>query len=202
MDEYIAQIGDLTNDNIIDAADAQQLQAIANSLKSSLQSKIETAQAWKEKGEQENKDDVVNYASKAISHYNEAIKYAEKLKTADNPQDVLRYAEIVKEEEAIGDYYLRAAQLAYYGQVEQAQSLADNAHNLEKNVKEYKGGIAGLPIPSNWSDMSELLPFLLKIAISIALLYFGKQLFGSVGALVALAIVGIWWLGPLVGISL
>jgi len=204
VDEYITEIGDLTSDNVIDAADSEQLKAIADSLISSLNSKIENAQYWLDKGEQAGKDEVVQYAELAIEHYQEAIKYAEKLKTADDPNDVLRYGEIVKEEETIGDYYLRAAQLAYYGQEEQALSLVENAEALEENVAQYKGGLSSFlsNFPSDWSDLSELLPFLLKIALSIAAIYIAKQLFGSVGALVALVLVGLYWFGPVIGVSL
>ena len=204
VDEYIAPIGDLTSDNVIDAADSEQLKAIADSLITSLNSKVENAQYWVDKGEQAGKDEVVKYAELAIKHYQEAIKYAEKLKTADDPNDVLRYGEIVKEEETIGDYYLRAAQLAYYGQEDQALSLIENAEALEENVAQYKGGLSSFlsNLPSDWSDLSELLPFLLKIALSILAIYIAKQLFGGIGALVALILVGIYWLGPVVGISL
>ena len=204
VDEYITEIGDLTSDNVIDAADSEQLKAIADSLISSLNSKIENAQYWADKGEQAGKEEVVQYAELAIEHYQEAIKYAEKLKTADDPNDVLRYGEIVKEEETIGDYYLRAAQLAYYGQEEQALSIIENAEKLEENVSQYKGGLSSFlsNFPSDWSDLSELLPFLLKIALSIATIYIAKQLFGSVGALVALVLVGLYWFGPVIGISL
>lgn len=206
IDPYISQIGDLTSDNVIDEADTNQLKAIADSLRNSLNSKIENAQYWVDKGQQAGKDTVVKYASEAIKHYEEAIKYAEKLKTADDPNDVLRYGEIIKEEETIGDYYLRAAQLEYYGQSDQAQQLLQSAELLEDNVAQYKGGLssllAGLNLPSDWSNLSELLPFLLKIAISILVIWIAKKLFGSVGALVALVLVGIWWFGPIIGISL
>lgn len=200
MDEYVTEIGDLTSDNVISAAEAQRLQAIADSLISSLQSKIEVAEDWKSKGENENKEEVVTYASKAISHYNEAIKYANKLKSADNSQDVLRYAEIVKEEEAAGDYYLRAAEIAYYGQVEQAQSLVKNAEKLEQTIKEYKGGFGGI-LP-DFSNTNEVVQFAIKVALSIVAIYISRKLLGGIGALIVLGIVFVWWIGPLFGIHL
>jgi len=204
IDPYISQIGDLTEDNVIDAADAEQLKAIADSLINSLNSKIENAQYWLDKGQQEGNEEVVKYAELAIKHYQEAIKYAEKLKTADDPNDVLRFGEIVKEEETISDYYLRATQMTYYGQEEQALSLVENAEQLEENVSQYKGGLSSFlsNFPSDWSDISELLPFLLKIALSIAAIYIAKQLFGGIGGLVALVLVGLYWFGPTIGISL
>ncbi|AEH25087.1 glycine zipper domain-containing protein [Pyrococcus yayanosii] len=201
MDQYIEEIGNLVGDNSITLEEAQRLKAIADSLISSLQSKIEVAQSWKEKGEAENKDLVVEYASKAIYHYKEAIKYAEKLKNTDNSQDVLKYAEIVKEEEVIGDYYVRAAELAYYGQEGQAQSLVEDASKIEQNVKEIKG-FSWLSFPTDWSDIKQVLPFLLKILASIAAIYISKQLFGGVGALIVAGIVFVWWIGPMFGISL
>ena len=158
IDPYISQIGDLTEDNVIDAADSEQLKAIADSLISS----------------------------------------------ADDPNDVLRFGEIVKEEETISDYYLRATQMTYYGQEEQALSLVENAEQLEENVSQYKGGLSSFlsNFPSDWSNISELLPFLLKIALSIAAIYIAKQLFGGIGGLVALVLVGLYWFGPTIGISL
>ncbi|RLF83173.1 hypothetical protein DRN44_01920, partial [Thermococci archaeon] len=69
---------------------------------------------------------------------------------------------------------------------------------------QYKGGLSSFlsNFPSDWSDLSELLPFLLKIALSILAVWIAKQLFGSVGALVALVLVGLYWFGPMIGISL
>ena len=200
MDQYIEEIGDLVGDNSITLEEAQRLQAIADSLISSLQSKIDVAQSWKEKGEAENKDLVVEYASKAIYHYKEAIKYAEKLKNADDSQDVLKYAEIVKEEEVAGDYYLRAAELAYYGQKEQAQTLVEDASKIEQSISEIKGGLAG--IFPDFGDPQELMWFAIKIILSIAAIYVARKLFGGVGALIVLAIVFVWWIGPLFGIHL
>lgn len=200
MDSYVVKIVALASDGSIDVADAQQLQAIADSLISSLQSKIDVAEEWKSKGEAENKDLVVEYASEAIYHYKEAIRYAEKLKSVDNTQDALRYAEIVKEEEVIGDYYLRAAELAYYGQEEQAQTLVEDAKKVEETVKEYKGGLAGI-LP-DFGDPQELMWFAIKIILSIAAIYVARKLFGSMGALIVGALVFVWWIGPLFGIHL
>ncbi|BAA30296.1 hypothetical protein [Pyrococcus horikoshii] len=206
IDPYITQIGDLTSDNVIDEADANVLKSIADSLISSLNNKIESANYWIKKGNEVGKELVAKYASEAINHYQEAIKYAEKLKVADDSNDVLRFAEIVKEEETIGDYYLRAAQLEYYGQNDQAQRLVSNAGAIEQNVAQYKGGLssllAGLNLPSDWSDLSQLLPFLTKIAISLVVIWISRQLLGGMGALIVAILVGIWWFGPMIGISL
>ncbi|AEC52222.1 hypothetical protein PNA2_1307 [Pyrococcus sp. NA2] len=201
MDRYIEEIGDLVGDKSITLEEAQRLKAIGDSLISSLQSKIDVAQYWKEKGEAENKDLVVEYASKAIYHYKEAIKYAEKLKSADNSQDVLKYAEIVKEEEVVGDYYLRAAELAYYNQDEQAQALVEDAARIEQNVKEIKGTSLAAIIP-DLRDTQGLIQFIIKIIISLAAIYISKRLLGSFGAMIVTILIVIWWIGPMFGIHL
>lgn len=200
IDPYVQEIGDLAEDNTITQAEALRLQAIADSLINSLNAKIQTAAAWKEKGEAAGKEDVVKYANLAIEHYNEAIKYAEKLKETSDAQDVLRFAEIVKEEEVIGDYYVRAAELAYYGQEEQALSLISNAESLEQNVNEYKSALYSVLLPLD--DKQAVLIFALKVVVSLAGIYVARKLFGDLGALIVGALVGIYWLGPLVGISL
>ncbi|NJE84356.1 glycine zipper family protein [Thermococcus sp. CX2] len=200
MDEYITEIGDIVGDNVITAAEAEKLTSMAQAMIDSLKTKIHTAEVWKAKGEAENKEDVVNYAQKAIDHYNEAIKYAEKPKDVDDTSTLLRYAEIVKEEEAIGDYYLQAAQEAYYGQTEQAKALESNAKSLEELVDEYKGGLSTfLPDLSDWKSV---LWFVLKIVIAIAGIYLAKKLFGTVGALIAAGLAFVFLVGPMFGIYL
>nr|WP_216082426.1 glycine zipper domain-containing protein [Pyrococcus abyssi]QFN51286.1 hypothetical protein [Pyrococcus abyssi] len=201
MDKYIEEIGDLVRDKSITLEEVQRLRAIGDSLISSLQSKIDIAQSWKEKGEAENKKLVVEYASRAIYHYKEAIKYSEKLKNADDSKDVLRYAEIVKEEEVVGDYYLRAAELAYYNQEEQAQALVEDAFRIEQNVKEIKRTSLVAILP-NFRDTQNLMQFVIKIIISLAAIYISRRILGSLGAIVVTILVVIWWFGPMVGISL
>lgn len=73
---------------------------------------------------------------------------------------------------------------------------------VAKVANEYKGGISALPIPSDWSDISELLPFIFRIIVSILAIYLARQFFGGFGAMIVAALVTIWWLGPMIGISL
>lgn len=200
IDPYVTEIGDIVADHVITAEELTKIRTMSDTLITSIQTKIKDAEVWKAKGEVAGKQDVVNYASLAIEHYNKAINYAEKMKSVEKSDDLLRYAEIVKEEEMIGDYYLEAARAAYYGQEQQAKALVENAEKLIDNVKQYEGGFFGV-LP-DFSDWKSVLWFVLKIAIAIAGIYIAKKLFGSVGALIAAGLAFVFLVGPMFGIYL
>ena len=204
LDPTFKQIENLTSDNEWSTYDAEQAKALVDSIIAGLNEKIDSAEYWINRGSQLGNQDVVKYAQKAKECYQEAISFAEKIKGADNVNDVLRYLEVIRDEEMAGDYYLEAARQASYGNLEQAQTLATTAGEVEEVANEYKGGLSAFfgNLPDDWSDLSELLPFLLKIALSILAVWIGKQLFGGVGALVALVLVGLYWFGPVIGVSL
>ncbi|AMM53481.1 hypothetical protein [Pyrococcus kukulkanii] len=202
LDPTFRQIEDLTSDNEWSAYDAEQARALVDTVIKQLKDKIETAEYWIERGSQLGNKDVVEYAKKAKEHYEEAIRYAEKIKSANNINDVIRYLEIVRDEEIAGDYYLEAARQASFNNKEQAETLAETAEKVSKVANKYKGGVAALPIPTDWSDIRELVPFIIRIVVSILAIYIARQLFGTVGALVVGIIVGLWWVGPMFGFHL
>ncbi|NJE48412.1 hypothetical protein [Thermococcus sp. 9N3] len=201
LDQYITEIGDIVSDKVITAEEATKLKTMSKTIIEGLKSKIKDAEAWKAKGDAEGKKDVSNYASLAIKHYNKAIEYAEKMGTVDDTNDLLRFAEIEKEEEMAGDYYLQAAQAAYYGQTEQAKALAENAKKLDENAKQYEGGFMNGVLP-DLSDWRSVLAFILRIGLAIAGIYVAKNLFGTMGALIAAGLAFVFVFGPAIGISL
>ncbi|WP_297514451.1 glycine zipper domain-containing protein [Thermococcus sp.] len=201
LDPYITEIGDIVSDKVITAEEATKLKTMSKTIIEGLKSKIKDAEAWKAKGDAEGKKDVSNYASLAIKHYNKAIEYAEKMGSTDDSNDLLRFAEIEKEEEMAGDYYLQAAQAAYYGQTEQAKALAENAKKLDENAKQYEGGFLPGVLP-DLSDWKSVLAFILRIGLAIAGIYIAKKLFGTVGALIAAGLAFVFVFGPAIGVSL
>ena len=201
LDPYITEIGDIVSDKVITAEEATKLKTMSKTVIEGLQSKIKEAEAWKAKGDAEGKKEVSMYASLAIKHYNKAIEYVEKMSTVDDSNDLLRFAEIEKEEEMAGDYYLQAAQAAYYGQDEQAKVLAENAKKLDENAKQYEGGFLNGVLP-DLSDWRSVLAFVLRIGLALAGIFIAKKLFGVTGALIAAGLAFVFVFGPAIGVSL
>ncbi|RLC83421.1 MAG: hypothetical protein DRJ03_17250 [Chloroflexi bacterium] len=187
LDPTFKQIENLTSDGEWSTYDAETAKALVDSIIDGLRRKVQDAEYYIEQGSQIGNTKVVEYAKKAKEHYGEAINYAEKIKGADNVNDVIRYLEIVRDEEMAGDYYLEAAKQASYGNYEQAETLAETAEKVANVANEYKpsffGGIPGL----GEFQLGDLLWWL--IAMIVATIIVGAVLGENAAKIVALAFI-------------
>lgn len=176
------QIQQLILDNQIDENDKEKIASLADSMINSLNSKLQATAELSEKAQAAGNKEAIDYAEKAIEKYRDAINNLQKMKSADI-SDVFHYFELAKINEEQGDYYYRAAELAFYNQKEQAAALAEQAQKLEE-----KSGtaFAGLPF-GNLGDLQGLLVAnAIYILVAIALLLLMRSLFGGTGAAIIL----------------
>ncbi|ALM76209.1 hypothetical protein [Thermococcus barophilus] len=171
-------VANLTADGEWSVYDAQAARAMVDAIIDGLKKKVQDAEYYIEKGSQTGNSKVVEYAKKAKEHYEEAINYAEKIKSADNVNDVIRYLEIVRDEEMAGDYYLEAARQASYGNYEQAETLAKTGEDVAKAAEQYKPQtFPGIPGVGPF-QLGDLLWWLIAIAIAFPILsaFVGKDI--------------------------
>jgi len=142
-DQATQEVIRLTDDGELSKEDLKNLQALADTMIQGLQEKLQRTQEWLNKAEQLNKKEAVDYGKEAVKSYQKAIDYAEKLKGVQDPDNAKRYFKIIKDYEMRGDYYYNAMIQAYYGNLEQAQELADMGSKLDDEISEYTGGFVG-----------------------------------------------------------
>lgn len=176
LDPTFAQIEDLISDQEWSSYDAEQAKALVDTIIQELQEKIESADKYIETGSQLGNQKVVEYATKAKEHYQEAITYAKKIPTSEKLEDVIRYLEIVRDEEMAGDYYLEAARLASYGAYDQAETMAETAEKIADVAVQYKGTILGGILGTNF-QLGDLIWWLIALAIVAGVVYvlFGRR---------------------------
>jgi len=175
LDPTFAQIEDLMSDQEWSAYDAEQAKALVGTIIQELEEKVDSAEHYIETGSQLGNQKVVDYATKAKEHYQEAIEYAKKIPTSEELEDTLRYLEIVRDEEMAGDYYLEAARLASYGANEQAETMAETAEQVADVADQYKPHF-GIPGFGDF-DLGDLVWWLIALAIVAGVFYviFGKR---------------------------
>lgn len=142
-DKATEEIISLTSDNELSEQDINQIQSLADTLIAGLNQKIEKTQQWLAKAGTYQKTEAIQYGEMALKAYQKAISYAEKLKGVKDADNAKRYFKIVKDYEIQGDYYYNAMIQAYYGQIEQADALAEMGSKLDSEISEYTGGFIG-----------------------------------------------------------
>lgn len=201
-DNQVEMLTQVASDNQISEDEREKIIQTANTLINGLREKIDQVEQLKTKAQNMGNSQAKDYAEKAIWAYNEAIKALEKAKDTDDSQMFLNWLNVAKKFEQAGDFYTNAADKALYNEIEQAKLDAKAAEDLVNLANEYKpgfnlGSLLSGDLPLGLSEMD-----IVVIVIGFIVAWFGRQMFGSLGALAGLIVIIGWFAGKGIGMGI